>query len=383
MTTETQPSANDPVGITAPLDGTALAEPSAAGDGAQARPADSAGKPRDLLSRINLPLAGAVAVIIAMVIAIVTAWQWIDTRGQITGLQLELAKRLAESDVSGKESRNLAAEAREAGRQGEARLGLLEGKVAESQNQQVALEALYQELSRNRDEAALAEVEQMLLIATQQLQLAGNVNAALIAMQNADARLQRIDRPQLSPLRKILAKDMDRLKAVPYVDMVGISLRLDGLAAAVATLPLAMEVRPPEIKPAPGQRPAGESVWLKFARDTWEDMKQLVRIQEMDKPDVALLSPSQAYFLRENLKLRLLSARHALLARDEASFKADLKASIDLINRYYDGKAKPVVNALQALRQLHENEIGVQFPGISASLDAVRNYRVTRDRGSK
>ena len=383
MTTETQHSANDPVGITTPLDGTALAEPSAAGDGAQARPADSADKPRGLLSRINLPLAGAVAVIIAMVIAIVTAWQWIDTRGQIAGLQLELAKRLAESDVAGKESRNLAAEAREAGRQGEARLGLLEGKVAESQNQQVALEALYQELSRNRDEAALAEVEQMLLIAAQQLQLAGNVKAALIAMQTADARLQRIDRPQLSPLRKIMAKDMDRLKAVPFVDMVGISLRLDGLAAAVATLPLAMEVRPPEIKPAPVQRPAGESVWLKFARDAWEDMKQLVRIQDMDKPDMALLSPSQAYFLRENLKLRLLSARHALLARDEASFKADLQASMDSINRYYDVKAKPVVNALQALRQLQENEISVQFPGISASLDAVRNYRVTRDRGSK
>ena len=70
-------------------------------------------------------------------------------------------------------------------------------------------------------------------------------------------------------------------------------------------------------------------------------MKQLVRIQIMDKPDVALLSPSQAYFLRENLKLRLLSARHALLARDGPSFKADLDASMDWISRYYDNKSEP------------------------------------------
>ena len=108
----------------------------------------------------------------------------------------------------------------------------------------LALEALYQELTRNRDEATLEEVEQLLLIANQQLQLAGNVKAALIAMQEADARLQRIDRPQLTPLRKILSKDMDLLKAAPYVDTVGISVRLDNLAAAVDQLPLAMELRP-------------------------------------------------------------------------------------------------------------------------------------------
>jgi len=342
---------------------------------------DGADKSQDLRSRINLSLVSVA--IVAVVVAILFVWQWLDTRSQIVGLQQELAKRLAEADVSGKESRNLAAEAREAGRQGEAKLSLLEAKLAESQSQQVALEALYQELSHNRDEAALAEVEQLLLIAAQQLQLAGNVRAALIAMQNADTRLQRTDRPQLAPLRKVLAKDMERLKAAPYVDTVGISLRLDSLAATADSLPLAMEGRPPEIKPAPGAQPATDNAWLRFARETWEEMKQLVRIQDMDKPDVALLSPSQAYFLRENLKLRLLSARHALLARDEASFKADIKASLDWISRYYDGKSKPVANTLQTLRQLHDSEIGIQLPGISASLDAVRNYRVSRDRGNK
>ena len=66
----------------------------------------------------------------------------------------------------------------------------------------------------------------------------------------------------------------------------------------------------------------------------------------------ALLSPSQAYFLRENLKLRLLSARHALLARDGASFNADIDASLDWISRYYDNKSTPTVAMLEALHQL-------------------------------
>ncbi|MDQ3186209.1 MAG: uroporphyrinogen-III C-methyltransferase [Pseudomonadota bacterium] len=332
--------------------------------------------------RINSALI--LVIIFTVIFALVMAWQWYDTRNQIAGLQHELAKRLAEADVSGKESRNLSTEATEAGRRTETKVNLLEAKLAESQSQQLALEALYQELTRNRDEATLEEIEQLLLIANQQLQLASNVKAALIAMQEADARLQRIDRPQLSPLRKILAKDMDLLKAAPYVDTAGISLRLDSLAGEADTLPLAMEFRPPEVGPSAGQIPATEeSVWLKFARAAWEDVKRLVRIQHMDKPDAALLSPSQAYFLRENLKLRLLSARHALLARDGASFKIDLNAALDWINRYYDNKSESVVNMLEALHQLKDSEVGIEMPRISASLDAVRNYRLARDRGNR
>ncbi len=321
--------------------------------------------------------------LLALIFIPVMAWQWYDTRDQIAGLQHELAKRLAESDASGKESRNVAVEATEAGRRVETKVNLLEAKLAESQSQQLALEALYQELTRNRDEATLEEIEQLLLIANQQLQLASNVKAALIAMQEADARLQRIDRPQLSPLRKILSQDMDVLKSAPYLDTVGISLRLDNLAASVDALPLEMELRPKGNASSGDAIPASDNIWLRFAREAWEDVKRLVRIQYMNKPDIALLSPSQAYFLRENLKLRLLSARHALLARDAASFKADLDASVDWISRYYDNESKPVANILEALHQLRNSEVGIELPRISASLDAVRNYRIARDRGNR
>ena len=64
-------------------------------------------------------------------------------------------------------------------RDAQARIGALEAKLLESQSQQLALESLYQELSRSRDDWLLAEVEQTLAIAAQQLQLAGNVQAAL------------------------------------------------------------------------------------------------------------------------------------------------------------------------------------------------------------
>jgi uroporphyrin-3 C-methyltransferase len=347
---------------------------------AETQPDDN-GEPEK--ARAGWPMRINPVLVFALILVPVLAWQWYETHNQIAGLQHELAKRLAEADASGKESRNIAVEATEAGRRTETKLSLLEAKLAESQSQQLALEALYQELTRNRDEATLEEVEQLLLIANQQLQLASNVKAALIAMKEADARLQRIDRPQLAPLRKILAKDIDLLNSAPYLDTVGISLRLDNLSTSVNTLPLAMELRPPETALSQHQIPATENMWLRFLREAWEDVKRLVRIQHMDKPDVALLSPSQAYFLRENLKLRLLSARHALLARDGTSFKADLDASARWISQYYDNEAKSVVNMLEALHQLRDNEVGVELPRISASLDAVRNYRLAHDRGNR
>ena len=152
----------------------------------EAKPA-AQGAPLRLAQRLyRQPVA-----LVAVVAVLLLAWQWYDSHRQINALQHELAQRLAEADVQNKESRNVAEQVREAMREAQVKLGVLESKLQESQNQQIALEALYQELSRSRDESLLADVEQTLLVANQQLQVAGNVKSALIALQTADARLAR------------------------------------------------------------------------------------------------------------------------------------------------------------------------------------------------
>lgn len=318
---------------------------------------------------------------VAVIAAVLLAWQWYDSRQQINTLQNELARRLAAADVENKESRSVAEQVRETMREAQVKLGVLEAKLQESQNQQIALEALYQELSRSRDESLLADVEQTLLVANQQLQVAGNVKSALIALQAADTRLARPDRPQLAGLRKVIARDIERLKLAPYVDVIGMSARIDNLISLTDSLPLAMELRPSATAAAnKAAADSGGNAWTRFTRELWRDFKDLVRIQNMDNPDVVLLTPSQTYFLRENLKLRLLGARLALLAHDEKSFKADLKAAREWLARYYDARDKAVANAAAAVRQLHDSQISIELPDISASLDTVRNYRLTRER---
>lgn len=328
---------------------------------------------RVIASRFNLGLAAAVVALVLI------GWQWLDSRQYGNTLEQNLGRRLADFDSRSKESQIVAARAQEESRQALVKLGMLEQKLAESQNQQAALEALYQELSRNRDESVLAEVEQILLVANQQLQLAGNPKAALIALQTADSRLQRLDKAQFISLRKTIVKDIERLQALPTVDVVGYSLRLDSLSGMMDDLPLViggeLPANPAAAKPRGEERP-----WAKLGWEIWLDMKQLVRIQHVDTPDAPLLAPSQAYFLRENIKLRLLSARLALLRHDETTYKADLKTADTWLRRHFDTKAKSTQSALATLKQLASGPVSIEMPDISASLNAVRNYKLVRER---
>jgi uroporphyrin-3 C-methyltransferase len=306
---------------------------------------------------------------------------WIDTRSRIHDLREQLATELGGAQAFNEQSRQSVEQAQAALRNLEYKVGMLESQMATTHNQRLALESLYLELSRSRDERVLAEVEQILLIGEQQLQLAGNVKSALIALENADARLSRADSTQFTELRRAIRRDIDRLKSAPFLDIVGMSLRLDTLAHQAETFPLAMYERPSEAAVAPSPKAGSEGTLTRLARETWADVRSLVRIQRVDSDEVPLVSPSQAFFLRENLRMRLLSARIALLAHDEAGFKADARSASDWLARYFDVKDKRVAAGLSVLKQLSDSDVSIDLPDISGSLQAVRNHKLIRERG--
>ena len=329
-----------------------------------------------------LPLA-----ITALGVAVVLlAWGWWGARGELAELREGVAQQLREAGTEARDSRTIAKETQDAVRDALARIGALEAKLLESQSQQLALEALYQELSRSRDDWLLAEVEQTLAIAAQQLQLAGNVQAALVALQNADARLARSDRPQFLPLRRVIARDIERLKNAPSLDVAGMTVRIDQVVAAVDSLPLLVEGRARDAAQsrADGAKvAAGEGGWQRAWYGIWEELKGLVRVQRLDAADPALLAPESRFYLRENLKLRLLHARIALLQRDEAAFRGDIKAAQAWLNRWFDVRQKPVATAAQTLAQLASAAVNVELPTIADSLNAVRTLKIPREKTVK
>lgn len=317
--------------------------------------------------------------IVAVLALALATWQWVETRIRLGETQEELARRLAEGSATNLESRSAARQAQEQVAAQQAKLGALEAKLAEFQGQTTALQNLYQELAKSRDDATLLEIEQAVTLAAQQMQLAGNVQAAVVALQTADAKLARLDRPQFIPLRKAIGHDLERLRALPFVDVAGISLKLESIVAGVDALPLAMDERPRQTEKEKAKavaKPAAESNWWQRAGDeVWQEIKGLVRIQRFDRSEPVLLAPGQSFFLRENLKLRLLNARLALFSRDQWTFRSDLKASREWLERHFDARDKTVATAMNTLKQLSATEINIELPNLNESLTAVRSFK--------
>ena len=332
---------------------------------------------------------GRLGYVMLAVLALLLALQWWSSHSEVRSLRREMAQRLQTGDTIATESRTIAKTVQDDVRDLQSKVSVLEGKQVEGQSQQLALEQLYQELSRNSDDWALAEIEQVLSIAGQQLQLAGNVQGALIALQNADTRLSRSDKPQFITIRRALARDIETLKALPTVDITGIALRLDSLITQVDRLPLladekpALPATPPKNHAAGPGAPAAPSwlgtandKWQSFSSEMWDEIRQLLRVRTVDTPDALMVSPSQAYYIRENLKLRLLSARLALLSRNESAFRSDLAAAQDTINRYFDTRARQTQSAQAVLKQVQGSDLSIDMPTLNDSLSAVRNYKV-------
>jgi uroporphyrin-III C-methyltransferase len=318
--------------------------------------------------------AFAVAVVL---LALVLAWQWYDTRAQVDALRGELAQRARDIEADSRDARLSAKQAQEAMREALAKVAQLDLRLSEYQNHQASLEGLYQEIARSRDDWVIADIEQVLAIASQQLQLVGNVPVALAALQTVDARLTRSGRAQFLPLRKALGHDIERLKAAPDIDVPGIAARLDQMIAGVDALPLAQDMRPEARAP---EKAAPEGFWGRLVEELWGELRQLVRIQRMDSADAPLIGPTQAYFMRENLKLRLLNARIALLSRDEAVYRRDLDAAGAWLTRYVDVRSGAGAAMAASLKQLRAAAASPLFPTMTESLAAVRSYKTPRER---
>ncbi|MFT4173744.1 MAG: uroporphyrinogen-III C-methyltransferase [Rhodocyclaceae bacterium] len=341
--------------------------------------------------------------LIVMLVAIaLLAWQWIDTRNELRRAQTEFTRRLADGDTAAKEARAIARQSQENLQALQAKTAVMEAQLAESQGQQAALDSLYQEFSRAKDERILSQAAQALDIASQQLQLANNVPAALAALQSADAGLASLDRAQLLPVRKLVARDIERLKALPLSDVDSMSLMLDAMLGRIDSLPLGFEHQPAKPlatpKPAPrakqtARRPAGaesaplasaplaaestEPDWISgLFGDLWNELRQLVRIERLDRPEPVLLSPQQALYLRENLRLRLLSARLALLQRDGKVFNEDVSQSRLWLERYFDVDARPVAGMIADLRQIEGARLSVDLPSLNETEAALRGVKL-------
>lgn len=326
----------------------------------------------DLLDRLGEWLNPAL--ILAALACCFVLWQWWNTHSELRVLRIDVAQQLTSAANAAQEARTISRQTADNTRDMSQRIADLEARVAASQSQQMALQSLYRTMAESRDDWTLADIEQVILSANQQLQINGNIKAAIIALQDADARLQSLNRPQFTLLRNALNRDIALLQAQPQVDTVGLTAQLDILISQIDTLPLADEHEIPATQPKKLAlaHPVPVTRAQRFALELWQQLQGLVQVRRIDTPDTALLLPEQSYFLRQNLKLRLLSARIALFAHDENSYQSDLSAARSWLQRYFNTRDSRTVAALDTLNSLMHSTVSLHVPSLQASLDALQ-----------
>ena len=336
-------------------------------------------------------LWGVAALFGALSIAsLLLAWR-ADERG--ASLEQELVRRQQDSAGQSTEARMLAKQAQQGMGETAAKLALLEARVADVAVQRGQLEDLIRSLSRSRDENLLVDVEAAIRVALQQTAITGSAEPLVATLKQSDERLARYGQPRLEGVRRAIARDLDRVKAVSVTDISSLSIKLDEAVRMVDELPLlavAMAVAEPRRdagmpagassgKPASAAGRGDPASWTGRAHEiwngastrVWSELKSLVRVSRIDHPDAMLLAPEQSFFVRENLKLRLLNARLALLSRQFDTAQSDLLVAQAALARYFDGSSKRTALATELIKQVTGQARVVSVPRPDDTLAAL------------
>ena len=262
------------------------------------------------------------------------------------------------------------------GRTEQAALG---AKVAALEHSQAGLtdsvKALYARDQQLALDWVLAEAEYLVLAASQRLALERDVRTARAALKAADDRLRTADHPDLIPLREQLTRDIAALDAVALPDVEGLALYLAEAVARVDALPTKPIADLDMSFAHTREETLSTQNWRGLARAVWADLLSLVEVKDGELPDGVLFDPELRYFLEQNLRLELASARLAVLARDTENFRAAGRLVGDLLTRYYATDDAAVAALLGWLAQQRALELDPEVPPISGSLDALRSAR--------
>jgi uroporphyrin-III C-methyltransferase len=295
---------------------------------------------------------------------------------KLQDIQETLARQTADSGSVSVEARASAKQAQELARDTAARLALSETRWSEVALQRTQLEELMQSLSRSRDENLVVDIESALRLALQQAQLTGSVQPLVAALKSAQQRLSRVAQPRLSPVLRALTRDLERVQSISVTNTPALLVKFDELVRLVDELPLANAVGVAKAAPAPAPtsswaRAISVSWWEQWLKEVGTQVADLVRISRIDQPEASLLSPDQGFFVRENLKLRLLNARLGLLARQFEASRNDVLSVRRDLQRYFETSGRKPQAALAMLQEVETQLKQVELPRLDESLTAL------------
>jgi uroporphyrin-3 C-methyltransferase len=304
------------------------------------------------------------AVMVVGLLATGMLWQ------KVSNIQEQLALQSADAQGKSQEAQTLSKQALTLAQDTVARVAVLDARLSEVALQRSQLDELMQSLSRSRDENLVVDIEAALRLAQQQAELTGTVEPLLAALKSADQRVARAAQPRLALLQRALARDIERVKSAAVSDTPSMLVKLDELVRLADDLPLGNAVMPLHKMADKPQTAASKPLdqWQKALQQVLGEARNLVRVSRVESPEAALLSPEQSFFVRENLKLKLLNARLGLLSRQVDAARLDLVAAQDSLAKYFDERARSTRTAVALLQQVQVQMRQLQIPRVDDTL---------------
>lgn len=347
------------------------ADTSATMPAAAAGPDTAAAAPRRLAAIARLAIG--LSLVCSVASLVLAGWMWQQQRT----LQQQLAQQVADMALHNRDAGLMARQAMEQSRDGNAKVALLETRVAEWNAQRTQIDTVLQNLARAKDDGLLADVDAALQLGRQQSMLTGSTQPMLAALTGAEKRLAAAQQPSLVALHAAVTRDIDDIKRASVTDVPVQIGRIDNVLRQLDTLPLRSSVVPAVATAAKAQEPASAPVagWRDWLARLVQGMRDLVQVRTLEHPDAALLPPEQGRLLREHLRMRLLNARMALLARQIDISRHDLEDVRTQLGKYFDSDSALVQSARSTLEDVARNIHSAELPAMTATLQALSAAR--------
>ncbi|HFG1569844.1 uroporphyrinogen-III C-methyltransferase [Vibrio cholerae] len=216
---------------------------------------------------------------------------------------------------------------------------------------------------RRPNDWLLAEADYLVKLAGRKLFLEHDVETATQLMESADQRIAALNDPSLTALRKAMANDITTLKNIPLIDRDGLVLRLISLQQQIDSLPLANAILPadqPQTSQAVSENIDDWQTNLKNSLKAFAD--NFITFRSRDGNVIPLLSPTQHFYLRENLQAKLETAIKGVYTEQQTLYRTALDTAAQWSTSFFNPDDKAVQSFNAALAQLAEQQVQVEYP---------------------
>jgi uroporphyrin-3 C-methyltransferase len=217
------------------------------------------------------------------------------------------------------------------------------------------------------DSILLDEAETLMRMAQQRYVLFHDAEGALKAYALADQSLAAVDDTSFAGVRQSLNAEREALAATHP------ATRSSDLAA-LARLRAVLPELPPKPLDAPPP-PATQGFWQR----AWRALSGLVRVH---RDSGAPLDVADARIARELAALDVAQAEAALLAYDDAGWRAALGRVDAALAAHFDGHVTAVQQARAEVRRMLDGQPAAAAPRRGAALAELRNLRAVRAAGA-